>query len=60
MNTTLTNIVRNPTVENARVHNKKTNESDQNDGWMLVQPKTQETRTKQWRQRFKHTTWNRK
>ena len=52
MNTTRANIVRNPTLENARVHNKKTNESDQNDGWTLVQPKTQETRTKQWRERL--------
>ena len=32
------------------MHNKKTNESDQNNGWTLVQPKTQEMRTKQWRQ----------
>ena len=52
MNTTWANIVRNPTLENARVHNKKTNESDQNEGRKLVKPKTQETRTKQWRQRL--------
>ena len=52
MNTTWSNIVRNPTLENARVHNKKTNESDQNDEWKLVRPKTQETTTKQWRQRL--------
>ena len=51
MNTTWSNIVRNPTLENARVHNQKTNESDQNDGWTLVQPNTQETRTKQWMER---------